>query len=250
MTETLHSPPSSTTPEFNAGAFTISHFSDSPEGFEFTTNQSIGRTEAIDNTDHMLDIEQRRSLAMAMQREMRFNGVDTVREAREAWKHAAAENANPSEVARLRDEFDTVRQGYMNRGKKIGFRAISLAEGNVLSADVQIVPFPVYDLFANSETSEELQDFSSASGVAMVLRTSDDRFVIQHRAVEKQKIYESGRTRGNASYTDIPGASVAGMVDAKLSWGGDRKPGTPDPVDTAFGKYSQRGRRGTWTCTK
>jgi hypothetical protein len=221
-------------PEFNAGAFTISHFSDQPGGFEFATKSSVGRTESLDADEHLeLDDQEKRALAAAMRREMQFNDVTSVTRAREAWRAAVA-SGDTTEAERLQGEFDLARQAYIGRGKKIGLRAVELMGENTLTADVQLVPFPVYNLFADPESSSELQKLSSATGVAMVLKTSDDRLVIQHRAVEKQKIYEKGKTRGNASYVDIPGASVAGMVDAKLSSGNGRLPGTPDPIDTDF----------------
>lgn len=236
MSEKIKTTSSPDNPNFDAGAFTISHFSNEPGGFEFTTKKSIGRTESFDADEHLeLSKWQKETLAAAMQREMQFNGVTAVTEARDAWRAAIAHGADSAEVARLRGDFETVRQEYIGKGKKIGLRAVELTGSNTLSADVQLVPFPVYNSLSSPESSSEVQKLSSASGVAMVLRTSDNRLVIQHRAVEKQKIYERGRTRGNASYADIPGASVAGMVDAKLSSDdGGRRPGTPDSINTDF----------------
>lgn len=227
--ETKKSP----TPEFDAGTFTISHFSDSPEGFEFATKESIGRTGALEANESLaLSEDQKARLGGAMKREQGFNNVTPVLEARSAWREAVR-SGDDAEAARLAGEFYRVRDDYIGRGKKIGLRAVELT-GNTLQADVQLVSYPVYNLLASPDAAPEVEKLSSAAGVAMVVETSDHRLVIQHRGVKKQKITEPGMTRGNGTYADIPGASVAGMVDASLSTDGDRLPGTPDPVDTDF----------------
>lgn len=219
--------------EFNAGTFTISHFSDSPEGFEFATKEAVGRTSALAEGERLeLDDAQKAALKAAMGREMQFNGAKMVADAREAWAHAR-DSGNP-EADTFHRAYLEIRDSYIGRGKKIGFRAVELTGSNTLTADVQLVPYPVYNVLASPNATAEVEKLSSASGVAMVVETSDGRIVIQHRGVKKQKITEPGMTRGNGTYADIPGASVAGMVDASLGMGGDRVPGTPDPVDTDF----------------
>jgi hydroxymethylpyrimidine pyrophosphatase-like HAD family hydrolase len=236
---------SSRTPEFNAGTFTISHFSDSPEGFEFATKEAIGRTVSYEGDEKLvlnedqksrlggvIDPETEKPIGGAMRREMGFNGVAPVIEARQAWREAM-QSDDEAETTRLHDEFLRVRGEYIGRGKKIGLRAVELT-GNTLQADVQLVPYPVYNVLASPDAAPEVEKLSSAAGVAMVVETSDHRLVIQHRGVKKQKITEPGMTRGNGTYADIPGASVAGMIDASLSTDSDRLPGTPDPVDTDF----------------
>jgi hypothetical protein len=234
MSETMQTNHSNDTPEFSAGAFEISHFSDSPEGMEFETRKSIGRTEDI--SDFALNADEKAQLGAAMKREMNFNGVASVNDARDAWRNAVRDGADSRKVGLLKEAFEHARDDYRQKGKKIGLSAVRLSEtdANTLSADIKFVPFPVYNLFASPESSEGMQQFSSATGVAMALQTSDGRLVIQHRAVEKQKLHETGKVRGNASYVDIPGASVAGMVDATASRSEERKPGTPDKVDTQF----------------
>jgi hypothetical protein len=237
---------SSPSAEFNAGTFTISHFSDDPEGFEFATKASIGRTGSLGNDEHLIldgdqkarlggaiDPETNKPVGGAMRREMSHSGVEIVRGIRQAWREAVT-SGDEAEASRLHGEFLKARDDYIGRGKKIGLRAIELAEGNTLTADVQLVPYPVYNLLASPEATPEVEKISSAAGVAMIVETSDHRLVIQHRGVKKQRITEPGLTRGNGTYADIPGASVAGMVDASLSMDTDRIPGTPDPVDTDF----------------
>ena len=219
--------------EFDAGTFTISHFSDNPEGFEFETKNAIGRTESLQEDEHLtLDDSQKDALKSAMGREMNFGGAAMVSEARAAW--AQAREHDDPEADRLREAYFEIRDSYIGRGKKIGLRALELTGDNTLSADVQLVPYPVYNVLSDPGMSPEVEKLSAATGVAMVVETSDGRLVIQHRGVKKQKITEPGMTRGNGTYADIPGASVAGMVDASLSMDGDRVPGTPDPIDTDF----------------
>lgn len=218
--------------EFDAGSFTIPFLSPSDEGFEFETRNAIGRTESFAEGQKVeFADEQRERLARGMRGEMRFNGAPDVRHARDMWREAIQSGATAENIDRLHDAYEQSRTGYINRGKKVGLRAIQ-ATGNTLSADVQLVQFPVYNEFANPQNSPEILELSSATGVAMIVRTADNRIVIQHRAIEKPKLHEkkSGR-RGNASFADIPGASVAGMFDATLK-GADRKPGTPDPINT------------------
>ncbi len=232
MSEAMNVVPADKTPEFSAGAFEISHFSDSPDGMEFETRSSIGRTEDI--TDFALSDEEKERLAVAMDSEMGFNGVGSVVGARKAWRDAIRDGADKRKIGLLKEAFEAARYDYRQKGKKIGLSAVRLSNANTLSADVKSVPFPVFNLFANPESSEAMQQFSSATGVAMILQTSDNRLVVQHRAVEKRKLHEKKKTRGNASYADIPGASVAGMVDATASRDEARRPGTPDAIDTNF----------------
>lgn len=228
----MTSPERSSTPqaEFEAGSFTITHLSDNPNGFEFVTNESIRRTDPDARPD--LDSGQKEMLGGAMRRELGFNNVAPVTEARSAWRDAEARGADEAEIARLKEAYFTVRNEYIGKGKKIGLRAIKLVGENRLEADVQLVSFPVYNLLSVPDNSPELERLSRATGVAMVVETSDHHLVVQHRGVKKQKITEPGMSRGNATYADIPGASVAGMVDASLNMDGDRQPGTPDQVDT------------------
>ena len=219
--------------EFNAGTFTISHFSDDPAGFEFATKEAIGRTGSFSEGEQLvLDESQRDALKAAMGREMSHGGASVVSEARAAWL-GAHERRDPK-VEQFLDAYMEIRNSYIGRGKKIGLRAVELAGDNTLTADVQLVPYPVYNALSDPSASPEVEKLSAATGVAMVVETSDHRLVIQHRGVKKQKITEPGMTRGNGTYADIPGASVAGMVDATLSMDSDRQPGTPDPVDTDF----------------
>lgn len=230
----MTSPETNSTPsaEFEAGSFTITHLSDNPDGFEFATKENIGRTASLTGDERLrLNSDQRERLKGAVGREMTFNGAEIITEARRLWKEAEAAG-DMATADHWRQEYLEARNGYIGRGKKIGFRAIELSGSNTLTADVQLVPFQVYTVLSTPEMSPEVEKLSAASGVAMVVETSDGKLVIQHRGVKKQKVTEPGMSRGNATYADIPGASVAGMVDASLGMDGDRQPGTPDNVTT------------------
>ena len=91
---------------------------------------------------------------------------------------------------------------------KVGFRNIK-RDGNILSADVKFVSFPAYSEFASPQDPPEILDWSRNAAVAMIVRSSDGRLIIQHRAIEHQNLSKEKPTRGNAAYADIPGASSA-----------------------------------------
>lgn len=136
-------------------------------------------------------------------------------------------------LAEYRSALDGLRKAYVGRGKKIGIRNVTV-DGDVVTADVKSVPFPVYIELAKPGHSDEVLDLSRLVGAAMILQTADEqpRLLVQHRAVSVQRLNEPKMTRGNASYTDIPGASVAGVVDASMRNSPLRQPGTPDRIDT------------------
>ena len=222
----------STEPEFDGGAFTISAFSSSPEGFQFQTRNVIGKTgpEGLTGERALTEQEQAR-VRDAIKGEMKYAKYGQVSDAREKWRtEKEKEDADPDEIAALRAEFDKERERVKKSGKKIGIRDVQV-DSNTLSADVKTVLFSVYNEFSKPGDREPILDLSAATGTAMILRSTDNRFVIQHRAVSKQRLSEPELSSGNASYNDQPGASVAGMLDASLS-SPDRKPGTPDPIDT------------------
>lgn len=206
-------------PEFNGGSFTINYLSPSPDGFQFVTDETIPKTNEL-----VLEADDRQLLKGAAQRELVFNNVAPVQAARKAW----AEDRNNPE---LRDTYYRTRAAYQNKGKKIGLRNIHV-EGDTLHADAQIVHFYAYNLFGTSDQGPEKESLSRLAGVAMAVRTADNRLIVQHRAIEKQHLDRAKRTRGNASYNDIPGASVAGLLDATIESPG-RRPGMPDPIDTS-----------------
>lgn len=232
-------------PEFNGGIVTISHFSDSPEGFDFATRESVRRKTGGRLAKLALTDEQKGRLKKGMQPEMQFQGVGDLRQAKQSWRDAQGvlhdaqtSDADAQRIEQLTTQatesqhaFETQREKYVKgMAGKIGIRNIEI-DGNTLLADVKLVSFPVYTELANSENSPQIVDLSSILGIAMILRSADGRLIVQHRAIEKQRLHEEKRTRGNATYTDIPGASVGESMDASLN-SPDRKAGEPDAVDT------------------
>lgn len=216
--------------DFDGGAFTITYLATNPDGFEVETRNLLSRRQEHGASPYTP--EEAARLSKAVRGELRFQGVDKVKEARAALRVAEAEG---QETTDLSEKFEAARQNYV-KGMigKVGIRNAGV-RGNVLSLDVKSVPFPVYAQFSRPEDSNEILDDSSLSGVAMAVRTSDGRLIIQHRGVAKQPLDSNKFGRGNEVYADIPGASVAGMLDAKAETA-DRPAGKPDPIDTDFVK--------------
>lgn len=239
------------TSEFDGGSFTA-RLSSSPEGFTVKTKGAIGRTENTsayplhvkgdaDATEKNKDIlgtainDRDPKTGERKKGEMAFQGADKVRAARNRMRQtqslaedARMSGATPDVIAHLdesiqepEEEFEAERTKY-TKGMmgKIGLSEIAVDEQtNTITVIVKSVPFPTYKHFANPEDSADLQALSRAVGTAMVVRTADGKIIIQHRS------------KRNAAYGDIPGASVAGMLDASIGTP-DRKKGTPDPIDT------------------
>lgn len=212
--------------EFDGGGFVITHLSFSPEGFEFATNCAVRRREFP--SAYPLDETQRTRLQSAVKREMQFNDVSSVASAKDGYNNAKQSGSGEESAF---EEYNKKRKRYVEKmAGKIGIRKIS-QEGNVLKADVKLVSFPVYNEFSGPTDKPEVLDLSSLVGTAMILRSADGRLIVQHRAVEKQRLHEEKPSKGNAAYSDIPGASVAGMLDASIN-SHERLPGTPDAIDT------------------
>lgn len=89
---------------------------------------------------------------------------------------------------------------------KIGIRNIEEKNG-VVKLDIVPVTYPTYRAFSHPET-EAAYELGDPTGTASVILTTekDDshKMILQHRG------------RGNRFYGDIPGASVAGMLDGKI----------------------------------
>jgi hypothetical protein len=76
-------------------------------------------------------------------------------------------------------------------------------EGNKIHLQTTNVPFFLYKGFASPETPRELLPKLAATGTAAVLITSDNYMLLQDRSSL------------NALYSGVPGASIAGMLDAQ-----------------------------------
>lgn len=222
------SPVSSTDHIFETPQFSINHLSTSRGGLTVTT-RSIGRTAGL--TTLHLTSDQRDNLRASIPGEMKFRGVEVVRQARNAWHKAMNEGATDPTIRELRNEFFSRRDDYMNTGKKVGLRNIHVDPNNPnhIEADAALTDYVSYILFATPETTGALAELASPTGVAMALITSDKRLVLQHRATETLDYISGKKKPGNMMYGDIPGVSVGGMADASLREKG-RTPGTPDSV--------------------
>lgn len=96
---------------------------------------------------------------------------------------------------------ETVHQYFTDQSiGKLGIRNIAL-QGNILTAQHMVVPHPAYAMFSES-SNPQLREFGANLGAALILVTADQKLIIQHR------------NPANRNYGDVPGASVAGFMDA------------------------------------
>ena len=223
---------------FETENFSITHLSTSSDGFDLVAGETLGKTES-EETGHnqlVLTEEERDRLRTGIGSEMRFQKVDNVRAARDAWRTSIIEKQPAEEVAALETAFRDAIENYRERGKKVGLRALQLVDdgtGSTLTARAKIVHFPTYTELAAPDARQEMHDFADVTTVSMALATADGRLIIQHRAISKPYILQAGSIQGNSLYADIPGASAAGHLDASMRTE-QRKAGTPDPVDKQY----------------
>lgn len=232
-------------PVFHGGSFEVSHFTSDAEGLQIVA-EGIGKT-ALAPAAISLDDEQKTAIRDTVWGEMRFSKAPLVSEVASArlTAHQAKLSGNLALANKTMETIHSIQrsEGYKNQrealkenglGKKIGFRDIHIDPDNPnrLVASAQFVPFYMYNRFATPANREKsLGHLSEAAGVAMALVTADRRLIIQHRAVAHRDLDTSKMKPGNASYNAIPGASMAGMIDATAR-STARKPGAPDTVTT------------------
>lgn len=105
---------------------------------------------------------------------------------------------------------------------KLGVRNVT-REGDTLFIDTKLVTFPTFMAINNPTESAESLDVSNPTGTALILLTTEPdgkhKMVFQHRS-EKNRLYG-----------DIPGASVAGYLDAVMDRRRERR-GTSQDVTT------------------
>ena len=226
-----------TTP-FETNTFTITHLSDSPEGFNVTTFYSGPKLEP--GTKAPLTPQQKDALRTDMQGEMNFTGGNAAAEALNAYREAV-------DAGQSKEETETLRQAYLEKRNTYVTRSAPKARvdgmtqiGNTLRIDhLASTVFPVFKRFSKPGADPELLRFSNVSATAMALVTEDGRLIVQHR------------NPNNELYGDMVGASVAGYNDGKkhklfdisdTDWGSDerkykdfknkQKAGTIQPVTT------------------
>lgn len=195
-------------PIFDAGAFTITNISTSPEGFNVANRISRRRREVGSKyplTDGESDILRRR-----MKGEIEF----------------AQETAQKVAQSQARE---TTNRDYVNAMRPlVGIRNIE-QYGNNIFFDVKPVTYAVYsDLMLKENARDELLSFAEGSGTAAAIFTSDGKLLIQYRG------------KGNRAYKNIPGASAAGLLRGQF----DRRllvKGTLDSVDSKFVTRNLKG---------
>ena len=84
---------------------------------------------------------------------------------------------------------------------KVGLKVRSVDNG-VAALTVRQVSAPAYFALSKPGNSPEVAPFVEASGTCMIVRTSDDKLLVQYR------------TSNNGQYAEMLGASIAGMFDA------------------------------------
>lgn len=120
-----------------------------------------------------------------------------IRDVTSAKKTSGIENKASDELTN--DE----RSDYMDSfhaSQKVGIRNLS-QEGNILTGDTVIVPFPFYRNVNSPEDSLEAIELADQANTALILATADSKLIVQHRSAK------------NTLYREIPGASVAGQFD-------------------------------------
>lgn len=213
-------------------AFRIDALTDRPEGFSVETRRALSRTAFLgDTVAHFDSPEQAIAYRNALRREAQFNKVDEYAAAREAVEEARRNEAPQDVTDQLVEAREAAWANYTAKGKKAGFRNIEVQD-NILLVDTLSIPFHAYRMFSTPEANPEIRSLSETAAVAMPLLTSDGRLILQHRAIQKPRILrDNKKLRGNALFADVPGASIAGMIDAQPN---PDTPGTAAPIDTNY----------------
>jgi hypothetical protein len=208
-------------PLFETDVVRIDYLTTDPRGISVETRQTLGRSAVVQEFGKpSLTEEEGARYHTALAGEGRFL---------KRGDYEAARDEHGVTSPEAREQWAAYRTRIAN-AKKVGLRSTHFDhDTNTLTADVIAVSFPTYKEFAKPGSSPELRAQAENTGNALIVVTRDNKLVIQHRAIEKPHILNGGKARGNALYTDIPGASAAGMFDAKS---GD-KPGVPAAIETS-----------------
>lgn len=238
-------------PVFDGGKFTIEFLAPSLVGLEVRTEESLHRRDRGEDGKPLRDLamteEEKEDLRAGMKAEIDRFGYDKdfPREALDPKTSPLAyhrkEGPAPSKnflgawvnkLAHSRVERDLVktRRGLVDGariwttlGLKVGIEEARL-DKNTLLIKTRPVSFPAYNKISNAGMNEEIRDITSASGVSAVIKTADNKFILQHRS-EFMRLPD-GKISGNASFAGVPGASAAGYFDAQMDH--DKKRVTAD----------------------
>ncbi len=117
---------------------------------------------------------------------------------------------------------------------KIGIRGDITVENGTARFKAVNVPFVRYRMLAKRDTDPALLEHVAVSGAAMILRTSDNKLVIQYRS-EKNYPYGGGLGASVAGYLDAE-RSLPATQTGRVGWG-------PDPVtdETVLKRYRAEG---------
>ena len=229
-------------PVFDAGAFTILYAVDFPgQSFHLSTDISRRRLDDGKKTDlsrgessqaELLQEGMIDDFAFALRRVL----APDEKEALEAMREVRREAVDRS----FREELFTTERDYLvvrlkesgiNPARvwrpKIGIRNIR-QEGNTLFVDTRPVSYPVYSGLVNRGEEElDLLNLGESTGIAAALFTSDGMLIVQYRGPK------------NNVYGNVPGASVAGLLDGEFDEIVDEKgkrhaTGTLKPIDNEY----------------
>lgn len=244
MTETsplAHQEHAERKPAFDGGKFTIEFLTSDPNGLEVKTVESLYRRDRGKDGKPIHDLsmteDEKESLRVGMKAEIDRFGYDKdfPREALDPktsplayHREIGPEPSNNflknwiNKLAHAQIERDLVKtrrglvegaQIWTTLGVKVGIEDPQLV-GNVLNIKTRAVSFPAYNKLSKPDMNPELENIASASGVSAVIKTVDNKFILQHRA-EFERL-EDGKITGNASFAGVPGASAAGYFDAVM----------------------------------
>ncbi|MBP6882645.1 MAG: hypothetical protein KBC15_03785 [Candidatus Levybacteria bacterium] len=244
MTETsplAHQEHTERKPTFDGGKFTIEFLTSDPNGLEVKTVESLYRRDRGKDGKPLHDLsmtdDEKESLRVGMKAEIdRFGydkdfprealdpktsplayhreiGPETSTNFLKNWINKLAHAQIERDLVKTRRGLVEGAQIWTTLGVKVGIEDPQLV-GNVLNIKTRAVSFPAYNKLSKPDMNPELENIASASGVSAIIKTVDNKFILQHRA-EFERL-EDGKITGNASFAGVPGASAAGYFDALM----------------------------------
>jgi hypothetical protein len=127
---------------------------------------------------------------------------ELVRELRSAIREGAGDESE--EQSKLRDIYKKiVIKLYESSRGKFGITVAGVDPAGTAQLEVRQVSSPAYFGLSKTDMPTAWRERCMATGVCMIVKTSDNQLLVQYR------------TKQNAQYSEIPGASIAGMFDAQ-----------------------------------